>query len=223
MFKKALITNGDYRHTLAIIRALNEECEVHVGSERPRACGFYSKFVKGRMLYTVNSPESFAASINKYLRNKRVGVLIPVGDTCYFYSSLLKDKIEATVPVADIERMQIARNKVKMAEEARKVGFNVPKIVETPEYFPVVFRPVSGRGNLKFVNNKREFLEARKFFEERKIPFFITEYIDGEENYSFAGLFNEGKLQAFFMYREIREYPLTGGSATYAIRHTMKK
>jgi len=217
MFKRALITDGDYRHTLAMIRAVSRECEVHVGSERRMACGFYSKFVKGRMLYNIDSPESFVKSINRYLRNERIDVLLPVGDTCFFYSSLLKNNIAATVPVADIESMQIARNKVKMAERARKVGFNVPKIVETPDRFPVVFRPVSGRGNLRFVNNQKEFSEAKKFFEERKIPFFITEYIEGEENYSFTGLFNEGKLKAFFMYKEIREYPLTGGSATYAI------
>lgn len=217
MFKKALVTNGNYRHTLAIVKAISKEYEVHVGSEEHRACGFYSKFVKGRMLYDVSSPENFASCINRYLRDKGIHALLPVGDTCCFYSSLLKDKIMATVPIADIESMQIARNKVIMAHKAYKVGFNVPRIIETPDRFPVVFRPISGRGNLRFVNNKKEFLEARKFFEDRKIPFFITEYIDGEENYSFAGLFNEGKLQAFFMYREIREFPLTGGSATYAI------
>jgi predicted ATP-grasp superfamily ATP-dependent carboligase len=133
-----------------------------------------------------------------------------------FFASLLKDKIDALVPVADIESMRIARNKIEMHDRARKVGFNVPRIIDTPDCFPVVLRPVSGRGNLKFVNNKGEFEEAKNFL-FRKIPFFVTEYIDGEENYSFAGLFWEGKLKVFFMYREIREYPLTGGSATYAV------
>jgi carbamoylphosphate synthase large subunit len=168
MFKRALITDGDYRHTLAMIRAVCRECEVHVGSERRMACGFYSKFVKGRMLYNIDSPESFVKSINRYLRNERIDVLLPVGDTCFFYSSLLKNNIAATVPVADIESMQIARNKVKMAERARKVGFNVPKIVETPDRFPVVFRPVSGRGNLRFVNNQKEFSEAKNFSKREK-------------------------------------------------------
>lgn len=217
MFDKVLVTNGDYRHTLAIIRAISEDYEVHVGSERQRACGFYSKFVNGRMRYNVSSPESFLKSINAYIKSRKIDALLPVGDTCFFYSSLLKNKIEASVPVADIKSMLVARNKVEMMERARKVGFKTPEIVESPSQFPVVLKPVSGRGNLRFVNNKKEFIEAKKFFEKKKIPFFITEYIEGNENYSFAGLFKEGKLKAFFMYREIREFPLTGGSATYAI------
>jgi len=214
---KVLVTDGEYRHTLALIRAISGDYEVHVGSEGHRACCFYSRFVSGRMLYSLKSPESFASSINKYIHNAKIDTLIPVGDTCCFFASLLKDKIDALVPVADIESMRIVRNKVEMHDRARKVGFNVPKILDTPDCFPVVLRPVSGRGNLRFVNNKKEFEEAKKFFVSKKIPFFVTEYIDGEENYSFAGLFREGKLKVFFMYREIREYPLTGGSATYAV------
>jgi glutathione synthase/RimK-type ligase-like ATP-grasp enzyme len=84
-----------------------------------------------------------------------------------FFASLLKDKIDALVPVADIESMRIARNKIEMHDRARKVGFNVPRIIDTPDCFPVVLRPVSGRGNLKFVNNKGEFEEAKNFCFEK--------------------------------------------------------
>jgi hypothetical protein len=46
MLDKVLVTDGNYRHTLALIRAISVDCEVHVGSERQMACGFYSKFAR---------------------------------------------------------------------------------------------------------------------------------------------------------------------------------
>jgi hypothetical protein len=57
---KVLVTDCEYRHTLALIRAISGDYEVHVGSEGHRACCFYSRFTSGRMLYSLKSPDDFA-------------------------------------------------------------------------------------------------------------------------------------------------------------------
>lgn len=217
MADSVLITDADSRAALAIVRALGKHSDVYVGSTSPIASAFYSRFIKGKMLYDIRSASNFAASINEYVERKHIDVLLPVGHTTSLYSSMLKDRIEASVPIADIESMQIARNKMEMMDRARDIGLNVPKLEDNPSRFPVVLKPISGHMNLRFVNNEKELAESKRFFVSNSISYFVTEYIEGEENYSFAGLFEKGKLGVFFMYREIREYPLTGGSATLAI------
>jgi biotin carboxylase len=58
--------------------------------------------------------------------------------------------------------------------------------------------------------------EAEEYYRRRGVSYFVTEYIDGDENFSYAALVNRGNVKAFFMYREKREYPLTGGCASFA-------
>jgi len=170
------------------------------------------------MLYEVSTPKLFFNSIQKYIKAKNIHCLLPVGDTTCYYASMYKEKFEAEVPVSSFELMSMVRNKLKMMEEARKYGFKVPQVIENLNNppFPLVLKPVSGRGNLRFVNDEKELRQAIKFFKTNCIPFFATAYVPGFENLSFAGLFRNGELKAFFMYRELREFPLTGGSATYA-------
>jgi predicted ATP-grasp superfamily ATP-dependent carboligase len=169
------------------------------------------------MIYDTKSPELFADSLNQYINRRNIDVLIPVGDQCCFYASLVKDRIKAAVPVADYETMLIARDKVKMTERARELGFNVPEVIHSPNRFPVVLKGVTGRGLLRFVNDEMELADARSFFTSRGVPYFITEYIDGTQNFSYAALVQDGRVRAFFTYKEIREYPLTGGAASFAL------
>jgi len=217
MCEKILVTDGNYRHTIALARAISCDREVHVGSERPGACAFYSRFTRGAMIYDTRSPELFAESLNQYINCREIDALIPVGDQSCFYASMMKDRIEAVVPVARYETMLIARDKVKMTERARELGFNVPEVIRTPDRFPVVCKGVTGRGMLRFANDEIEFENAKRFFISRGIPYFTTEYVDGTQNFSYAALVQDGRVRAFFMYKEIREYPLTGGVASFAI------
>jgi len=217
MYEKVLFTDSNYRHTLGLVRSIGRHKEVHVGSEGPRACAFYSKFTRGAMIYDTKSPELFTDSLNRYINRRNIDVLIPVGDQSCFYTSLMKDRIKAVVPIADYENMLIARDKVKMAERARELGFSVPEVIHSPNRFPVVLKAVTGRGLLRFVNNEVELAAARSFFTSRGVPYFITEYIDGTQNFSYAALVQDGRVGAFFMHKEIREYPLTGGAASFAI------
>ncbi|RLC78160.1 MAG: hypothetical protein DRI61_10315 [Chloroflexi bacterium] len=219
MLQSVLVTDGNYRHTLALLRAISGYYQLHVGAEQRNACCFYSRFVKGRMLYSTRTPEQFFDSIQKYSKAKKIHCIVPVGDTTCFYASMYKEKIEAEVPISNIESMNTARNKLKMMDKARRYGFKVPNVIESLNNprFPLVLKPVYGRGNLQFVNNKKELRQAVKLFKMNDVPFFVTEYVPGFENLSFAGLFKKGKLQVFFIYRELREFPLTGGSATYAV------
>ena len=216
MYNKVLVTDGNERHTLALIRSMSRDSEVHVGSEEPRACALYSKFTKDTMIYGIESPEIFAKSLNRYMSPRKIGVLIPVGDECCLYASSLKDEIEAVVPLPDHKSMLIAVDKVKMMHRAHELGFNVPEVIRTPSRFPVVLKRVTGSG-LRFVNDETEFENAKRLFASRGIPYFVTEYVDGRENYSYAALLQDGRVRVFFMHREIREYPATGGSASYAV------
>lgn len=213
---KVFITDANYSHTLGAIRILGiKGIYIIAGSSYKYAQGFYSKYCKERIIYPNPSNEgAFIQFILKYIKNNKIDVLLPI--SYLTTTTLSKYKAElckyTKLPIADYESMEIASNKYKTLEMAKKLGIKIPKVYnhnENINNFPVVVKRVKEPSNIRYINSQEEL---------EKINLqdcIIQEYIPGR-GYGFYALFNHGAVRAIFMHKRIREYPITGGPSAVA-------
>lgn len=219
---KILITDADYKHTLAAVRSLGKKSiYIIAGSFSRCAQSFYSKYCKERLLYpNPRDEDEFIQFMLKYVRDNKIDVLFPVGySTTVAFSKYKSEFCQYTkLPVADYDSVDIASNKDKTLKFAENLGFKIPKVYKTPEEienFPVVAKGIKGSGQIFYVNSLEDLPKIKMS------DFILQEYIPGE-GYGFYALFNKGNVRAIFMHKRIREYPVTGGPSTAAesIYHT---
>ena len=100
-------------------------------------------------------------------------------------------------------------------------GDNIEKL-KNEVAFPVVIKPCksSGARGIVYVNSSsEEFIREYKRVRNQYGTPLIQEYIPHSgAHYSVCALFNhDSEPKATFMYKELRQYPLTGGPATFSI------
>ncbi|MDD1673216.1 MAG: hypothetical protein LUP99_02270, partial [Methanomicrobiales archaeon] len=159
-----LVTDAEYKHTLAAVRSLGSKGHyVIAGSTSPSALSFHSKFCNERLLYpNPQNEQEFIDFLMEYGMKHKVDVILPVGYNANVAVSRNKKILNeiAHIPVADFNAMQIALNKKKSMEFAQECGIQIPQTYSSPENlqnFPIVVKHVLGTGNVRFINNKTEF------------------------------------------------------------------
>ena len=236
---KVLITDGEYPHTLGIIRSLGvKKIEVNVVSTKKRCISFYSKFSKKKIISPVSPyfEKGYIEFIKKVLKEEKYDVLIPVGFQTTKIISKNRNKLEKFVKleVADYETINLAMDKSKTYELAKKLGISYPKTiypqtfkeVENLSYyldFPVVIKGLyeAGKQVISYPNNRDEFITdyhilcEENGFKEGSLP-MVQEYIGKGGNECLAALYQNGKVKRFVVYKAIRCFPIKGGASSCA-------
>ena len=237
-----LLTDGDYKNTYAILRALKSK-KLKVGILIPKysSITLYSRLVDKRFfiktdLVKDSSSDKFSQFFNELkdiLSNNEISVFLPVSNVSYKFSSLYKNKLEehCRIPVADIDIMNIAQDKSKTFAYAEKIGIPYPKTIQIHDKsdfytniesvnFPCVLKKTNyNESGVVYCNNREELVKAFEqiiVFKKQEDSFpVIQEYIKGKGT-GFYGIYNNGECGGYFMHERIHEFPVTGGASTLA-------
>ena len=131
---KILVTNGAYKHTLALVRSLGAAGhEVGVVAHRWAAVSFFSRYCSRRHVVKTNGKRAFVDNILDILQKERYDVLLPVGLPTVVWLAERADEIRqfTNMPLANVEKIKLFEN--KQATYDLSVALNIP----TPlSFFP---------------------------------------------------------------------------------------
>lgn len=209
---KVFVCDGDGKAALAITRSLGRKgIDVTVGTHRLTGRALFSKYCKQRVHYPDPHDEvAFFYFMEEFFHDNHYDVIIPVSYlTCRFFSKYKEGfSVYSHVPIADWDMMQVASDKSKTMGIADACGVPRPK-TGSDVGFPKVVKSDTESTFLRFVNNPKEELEIDM------VDKTTYEYIHGR-GFGYFALFDHGKLVVDFQHMRIREYPITGGPATFA-------
>ena len=225
---RVLITDGNFKHTLASVRSLGKRgVDVTVLSHMRLSVSFHSKYCsKGILAPNPEHDTTFAEFVYDLAKRERFDVVLPISYAAVDQISRIQEELEPyiRVPLPDRASIDLAGNKDKTMQLAESIGIAIPKtfypqsledaerIADSLSY-PVVVKGARENGNVGYANSAEELLS-----QYQKISAFspiVQEYITGG-GYGFFALYNHGKARAIFMHRRLREYPVTGGPSALA-------
>jgi predicted ATP-grasp superfamily ATP-dependent carboligase len=225
---KVLITDGNFKHTLAAVRSLGKRgIDVTVLSHIKLSISFFSRYCSHHVI--APDPEHdplFKDFLLDLVRKNRFDVLIPVSFAAVMQVSEIRDELVkyVHVPLAEGDALGIAGNKNRTIQYAGKNGICIPRTwyprndseadtISHEVTYPAVIKGSEESGFVRYANSPEELAEKYRMIE--KYSPVIQEYIAGE-GYGFFALYNHGSARAIFMHRRIREYPVTGGPSALA-------
>jgi predicted ATP-grasp superfamily ATP-dependent carboligase len=233
---KVLLTDGQYKHTLAALRCLaRSDYQVDViGSSK--CLTYWSKYLS-RISYKKDDfcEEGFEQFLN-FLRHEKYDVILPIGAKSIELISRYKSEVEkhCLIPLTDNAKINICLNKQKTYLFANQLGINIPNTwyisseKDLQNHIQDFRFPVVVKGNdeiLKdipmYASNQSDLLDILNVW-GKNIPInknvfcLVQEYIKGV-GCGFFALYQEGQLKRIFMHKRIRETPPSGGASCCAI------
>jgi predicted ATP-grasp superfamily ATP-dependent carboligase len=124
---KILVTNGAYKHTLALVRSLGAAGhEVGVVAHRRAAVSFFSRYCSRRHVVKTIQKRAFVDEILAILQKEHYDVLLPVGLPTVVWLAERADEINkfTNMPLADVEKIKLFEN--KQATYDLSIELNIP-------------------------------------------------------------------------------------------------
>ncbi|MEW6443455.1 MAG: ATP-grasp domain-containing protein [bacterium] len=234
--KGAFVTDARSIASLATVRSLGSRGIFVASGESFRYnYSFYSRYARRRVLYSEPTvqPEAFLGDLRREIASGRYGTVLSFRDDVNVLISRNREEIGRHVRLclAPTEALLTARDKGKTVLAAAAAGVPTPKTFfpeETPIRdiarrldFPVLVKPrvSSGARGIEHATDPSDLME--KYDKVKRIygeP-IVQEFIDhSREHLSACFLFNHAsRLRASFVYQELRQYPVNGGPATFAV------
>lgn len=229
---KILVTDGSNKTSLAVLRALkNNNYFIGVVSQYPETITLasYSRYCNKTHILSskVDDIDTYAANLLNILKSNNYDILIPVGLKSYLAVSKYKPDFELIVKVVvpDWRSMDVAFNKDKTMDFAINLGVPTPKTItlhseddlKRIDKYPVVIKSSDNSGNfVKYCNDEVELVKNFiNLSSSSKTNIIAQEYIFGF-GCGFYGVYNNGKLIAYFLHKRLKEFPVTGGASAVA-------
>jgi predicted ATP-grasp superfamily ATP-dependent carboligase len=237
-----LVTDGNYKHTYAIVKALNQMgLKIGVVSNKRMSISFLSRYVTKRFLVNSDviknpSPDvifNYKNEIIEILKNNEIDVLMPVSNISFnCFSHYSNDFLNFTrLVVPPFDSMRVAQNKSRTFKFAKDNNINIPityfpqnehdirKLANSISYPCVLKKTNFSEGGVKYCHNYQQLIENFLVVSSNKqkgesLP-IIQELIIGP-GFGFYAIFNQGKCVSYFMHERVHEYPITGGASTLA-------
>ena len=235
-----LVTNAKSRVAYAIVRSLGSKgIPVCTADFVSPAIAFSSRYSTDHFLYP--SPYSRQQELISFLirtiTEKRIKVMIPVSEETFLfakYKSALSEHVNMVI--ADYEQILTMHNKDQWQQVAEKINIPTPRSFSADQQrtdksllqqldFPVLVKPKQGGGawGIRQFDSREElekFLEPENYLQHGWDRYFFQEKISGEA-ICVAMLFCRGASRARTTYKQLRDYPTTGGQATLrvSLRH----
>jgi predicted ATP-grasp superfamily ATP-dependent carboligase len=232
----AIVTNARNRIAYNVVRSLGQKgIDVYTADFVPRSMSFASRYSKGHFIYPspFKDPEGFVQRLIDEIQRLRVDVLIPVFEETFLvakHADRLSGHVSMVLP--GYENILVAHNKDRWARIARRLEIPVPESYSIEELqtdaikasdlrYPVLVKPKQGGGawGIQQIESSEALRILLSFDGCNGMPwsrFFVQEKIPGE-THCVAMLFNKGQLRAKVAYRQLRDYPATGGQATMRV------
>jgi len=230
-----LVTDGDQRATVAVVRSLGRKgLHVVVGEQRDKSLAACSRFCSGRFVYPspASDPIGFQRALLEHVKTHSYKLIIPMTDlTCTLIADII-EQLRPLLPVAlpDGAAYSLASNKAELIKLAQSHGIPVPatlfpndpsqlEAVALNLKYPVVLKARLSRmrignsfayGRVHYANSPEELIA--KFAESHaNVPSpIIQERIEGPGCGLFA-LCLRGEPLALFAHRRLRDKRPSGG------------
>lgn len=168
--KRVLVTDGDSRQILPIIRGLFKiGCEITTVCKSKLDNGYTSRYVTGRLLVSESNAEEYYAFILQELKTNRYDVLIALSDARMDLFTRHYDEIKQFVrfPFVSREVFLKAYDKQITMEQCMGIGIPCPRtkkrsetLDQALEYlrFPIIAKPrmACGSVGLKVINSREQ-------------------------------------------------------------------
>ena len=229
---RVLVTNFSYKNALAAVRSLGKAgAHVVVGGRDPRRrVAAVSKYCSGWRTYTPPSVsiEKFIEDIKKIAVQEEMDIVMPIGIDTTIPLSLHKNDLAdfVEVPVADYDILELAHDKLRSLEIAKRAGVPIPETVSPGDGginysgpFPVVVKARKGAAGTgtRYATSTEDLEKIFSEFREKRsnviLDFespMIQEYIPGEIR-DVCVLFNKGEPRAAMAQRRVITFPPGGG------------
>jgi len=234
---KILVTDGEYKHTLGIVRSLGRRGhQVSVLARDKRelaACSRYCSSVEHVPHLRV---ENFPDIVLNVLEQQPYDLLMPVGYSSTLAAASHQQRIKTLtrLEIADSGAIELAGDKKRVRELALKLGLHAPETfypttidearslaAQLP--YPVVLKPPSEAlpKGIRIVRSREEFVGALEDLRSgwpaacRELLPIVQRFVPGY-GCGFFALYQNGVCKRVFMHRRIREYPPNGGSSCCA-------
>lgn len=233
MKRRILITDGEQRASLAVVRSLGHAGhEVHVCSSRMRTISSSSRYSAASHIVAdpLSEPERFLSDLVGIAIRMRADVLLPITEAALLAVLPSRNQFECSIPFAEAAAFERICDKRQVLAAAHSHGIAVPdqKEVETPEdivglngevLFPLVLKPsrsVSGtevariRAGVRYAASQSALSEGLKRIPAAAYPVLLQQHVSGP-GFGICVLVWDGKLLGAFAHRRIREKPPSGG------------
>lgn len=230
--KIAIVTDGLWRKSLSVIRALGKAGYlVVVMGDSVATTGFWSRYTSRRVIAPVakTDPEAFGAALIKLIKEQKTKpVLFPMEDDTVIWCANNIKTLEkfAYVALPPKKSLDIAMDKSLTMVQAKRIGIPHPRtwIPETFDEFmniissqnhPVVVKPVRASGSIGMVYNTEKSRDEWKSHWEQFAPLIIQQRIPQEgEALGVSLLMNNSKPVLAFAHKRLQQYPNSGGPST---------
>jgi len=234
-----LVTDGDERAALAVVRSLGKAgYAVHVCSTRGRSLAGASRYCvsEERVPDPLRAPGDFVDAVEQYARRVRARVLLPISEASVL--AVLGERVRFAgicIPFPEEAAFHGVCDKPRVLEAARAVGIAVPEQrvlaaaadVDALDLdalrYPVVVKPgrsVAGDGSgrqktaVSFARDEGELRTQLERLPAAAFPVLLQQRIVGPGVGIFLLLW-DGRTDAVFSHRRIREKPPSGGVSVY--------
>lgn len=210
-------------NTIRILSAENHE--VFAADSIKLNGGAFSKYVKKSFVYpevSKNAP-SFVESILDFIEQENIEYIIPSFEEAYvisYYKEKFKNKVKMLVD--DYEKLMVLHDKYTMTRLSKQLGIDVPRTILLKDFrrsewnFPFVLKPRKNRAamGIKKIDNEDKLKKILKKINIK--DYMVQEYIDHKQ-YCTTGIAYNGKLIGNVIYKNLREFPESGGFGTYRV------
>jgi len=233
MNKSVVVTDGEQRSALAVVRSLGKAgYKVHVCSVRRRSIAAASRYcaTSHPLADPMGDPRGFLAGLEKVVRQAGATVLLPISEAALLAVLPNRGLFDCVIPFPDARAFERICDKRQVLSEASGLGIAVPDQIEiataadaagttSHPLFPVVIkssRSVAGDAGEKvripvaYADTGEELRHALRRIPPGAYPLLIQQRIRGP-GFGISVLVWDGKLIAAFGHRRIREKPPSGG------------
>ena len=235
--KTVLVTDGNIRKTLAVVRSLGNKYKVIVISDTKYSIAGSSKYTDKNIVLLTNS-ENYTIELIKICKQYKVNYLIcPQEETLIKLSKCIDEikRIGVIPTFPEFEILDKALNKEITLQIASSAGVMIPKTIIPNSIenlydecislgFPLVLKPkrsifeINGKiikmSGPSYISSEQQLKNYIKFRnKEIDLP-LIQEYIDGKGEGGFFLVDNEGAVRLEFAHKRIRDVNPTGSGSS---------
>ncbi|HWG35182.1 MAG TPA: ATP-grasp domain-containing protein [Gemmatimonadaceae bacterium] len=235
--RRVLVTNGEQRATLAVVRSLGAAGHtVHVCAPRPRSLAGASRFARSEHMVAnaLADPAMFTADVCDLMSQLDIDTLVPMTEPALLALLPERDRLRnVLIPFADADVFSAISDKQAVLEAAARAGIATPEQTVLHDAssvfdvssirYPVVVKPArsvsTGAGDrlklsVRHAASAQDLASVLREMDPRAYPLLLQQRVVGPGVGIFVLLW-DGKLLAQFAHRRIREQPPSGGISVY--------
>lgn len=227
---KVLILDGESPAAIECVLTLAPRCRLHLATPTGRF-SLFGRLVE-RNLLQPESPEALKKWIEELFRSENYQLIIPATEVSLLTlkRSDIDPALRSRVVIPDESSIDLALDKFRTVELARKLGVPAPRtvLVTSPDEttrrvrYPIVIKPLRSK---QYVQGEMRSFAARICQDELSrasayaellpcTPAVEQEYFRGR-GIGIEVMFECGRLRWWFAHERIHALPVTGGASTY--------